>query len=213
MSEKNTTKWVSEEERDTPGWTVKNAITLAIFTAIIFVVMMICTIVSNLLFTPIGAYYAAAGLSALLAGPFYMVMADKINRRGVVFLLCLITGLLFLAIGQIYTFVIYVVFGIIGELCMGGKDAYQKFIQNVLGFFCYMVALSAGGFVPMILFREQYLAWYETVGNADSIAAVISVYGTAPGIAITVGLTAVGTISGCLVGRRILNRHVKKARI
>ncbi|MGL6198695.1 MAG: MptD family putative ECF transporter S component [Lachnospiraceae bacterium] len=197
----------------TNKWSLKDVITLAIFTVIIFVVLMIVMVLSNILLTPVGAYFASPGISALLAGPFYMVMTNKISKRGVVFLICTITGLLFLAVGQVYTFVIYVIFGVIGELCMLGQDAYQKLFRNMAGFLFYMVALSASAFIPMILFRDQFLAWYSTFGTEETISTLIQVYGGPSGILITVALTAAGSILGCMIGQRILNRHVKKARI
>lgn len=203
----------TQQVNDTNRWTLKNVITMAIFTAIIFVIMMIWMMLGNVLFTPVGAYFASAGLSALFAGPFYMVMADKIAKRGVVFSVSLITGLLFLVMGQVYTFAVYALFGILGEACMWGKNTYQSFIRNFIGFSWYMLALSAGGFLPMILFRERFIAWYSTVGNAESVAAMTGVYGTAHGILINIGLTLAGTLLGSLIGRSILNRHVKKARI
>lgn len=92
-------------------WLLKDVITLAIFTVIIFILIMIATIATNVLLTPVGAYFAGPGMAALLAGPFYMVMVNKIEKRGVTFFLSLITGLLFLMMGQVYTFFTYVVFG------------------------------------------------------------------------------------------------------
>jgi energy-coupling factor transport system substrate-specific component len=194
-------------------WTLKNVITLAIFTVIIFILMMLVTIVTNVLFTPVGAYFAGPGAAALLAGPFFMVMVNKIEKRGVTFLLSLITGLLFLVMGQLYTFIVYAVFGLLAELFFITKASYQKLIHNIGAFFIYMLAFSAGGFIPMFLIREQFIAWYQTVGSEESVSAMINVYGTVHGVLITTGITIAGCVAGCLIGRSILNRHVKKARI
>lgn len=204
---------LSMQEKGTNKWTLMNVITLAIFSVIIFVIMTILMIVSNILFTPVGAYFIMPGIAALFAGPFYMVMTNKISKRGVLFFLSLISGLLFLAMGQVYTFVIYIILGVIGELCMWGQNAYQNFGRNLAGFFAYMLALSAGGIVPMLLFRKQYLTWYSSVGNSESLSAMIQVYGTPRGILTTIAITAIGSVIGCVIGRSILTRHVKKARI
>lgn len=200
------------QEKDNK-WTLKNVLTLSIFTVIIYILLMIGMIATNILFTPVGAYFASPGISALLAGPFFMVMVNKTPKRGVTFLLSLISGLLFLLMGQIYTFLIYVIFGILTELCFFGKNAYQKLINNIIAFCLYMLALSGGGFIPMVLIRRQYIEWYETVGNAESVTAMINVYGTLHGVLITIGITIVGCVAGCLIGSSILRRHVKKARI
>ncbi len=194
-------------------WTLKNVVTLSVFTVIIYILLMIGMIATNILLTPVGAYFASPGISALFAGPFFIVMVNKIEKRGVTFLLSLISGLLFLFMGQLYTFLVYVMFGILTELCYLGKNSYHKLVNNFSAFFLYMLALSAGGFIPMILIREQYVEWYKTVGNAESVSAMINVYGTLHGVLITIGITLVGCVAGCLIGFSILSRHVKKARI
>ncbi len=194
-------------------WTLKNVLTLSIFTVIIYILLMISMVATNILFTPVGAYFASPGISALIAGPFFIVMVNKIEKRGAAFLLSLISGFLFLLMGQLYTFLVYVVFGVLAELCFPGKNSYQKLINNMGAFFFYMLALSAGGFIPMVLIREQYVEWYKTVGNQESVSAMINVYGTLSGILITTGLTIAGCVAGCLIGNSILRRHVKKARI
>ncbi len=194
-------------------WTLKNVLTLTIFTVIIYILLMVGMIVTNILFTPVGAYFASPGISALIAGPFFIVMVNTIEKRGVTFLLSLISGLLFLVMGQLYTFIVYVIFGIITEFCFLGKNAYQKLINNIAAFFLYMLALSGGGFIPMVLIRNQFIEWYKTVGNEESVSAMINVYGTLHGVLITIGITIIGCVCGCLIGSSILRRHVKKARI
>lgn len=194
-------------------WSLKNVITLVIFTVIIFILMMLATIVTNVLITPVGAYFAGPGVAALLTGPFYMVMVSKIGKRGVTFFLSLITGLLFLVMGQLYTFITYAIFGMLAELIFLPKGSFHRLIPNLGGFFVYMLAFSAGGFIPMFLIRDQFVAWYQTVGSEESVSAMINVYGTLHGVLITAAITIAGCTAGCYIGRSILDRHVKKARI
>ena len=194
-------------------WTLKNVITLAVFTVIIFIVIMLVTVAANIVLTPIGAYYAGPGIAALLVGPFYMVLATRINKRGVLFFVHLITGLAFLIVGQVYTFGVYAVMGVIGELCMLGRDTYKNFWRNCVGFFIYMFSFSGGGMLPMLLFRESYIAWYNAYSDPTAVELLTKIY-TSPGaIAIIILLTAAGAVLGCLIGRAIVNRHVKKAKI
>lgn len=196
-------------------WSIKNVIMLAVFTVIMLVLSTVATAVMNIVITPVGAYYAAPGVAALLCGPFYMVLADKIAKRGVLFFVCLIPGLVFTLMGQFYSGVVYILFGVIGELCMLGKNAYHSFPRNLLGFFLFSLALSGGGIFPMLFFRGQYLDWYMAYSNGDTAAVqvMIDVYGSAFGIAVCAALTAAGCVAGGLIGRSILNRHVRKARI
>lgn len=197
----------------TGRWTLKNIITLAVFTVIVFLVMMLVTMATNIVLTPVGAYYAGPGIAAILAGPFYMVMATRVSKRGVLFFIHLITALFFLIIGQIYTFGVYAVMGVIGELCMLGKAAYKSFWRNCVGFFIYFLAFSGSAIFPLLLFRESYVAWYSAYSDPAAVEFMTNVYFRPGAIAIILLLTAVGAVLGCLMGRAIVNRHVKKAKI
>lgn len=201
------------EEMHPNRWTLKNVITLAVFTVIIFIVIMLVTMATNIILTPIGAYYAGPGIAAILAGPFYMVLATRVGKRGVLFFVHLITALAFLVIGQIYTFGVYAVLGVIGELCMLGKNAYKSFWRNCIGFFIYMFSLSGGGMLPMLLFRESFIAWYGAYGDPTAVELLTKIYTSPSAIAVIILLTAAGAVFGCLIGRAIVNRHVKKAKI
>lgn len=194
-------------------WTLQNVITLAVFGVIMFGVMILVVGVATIVLTPIGALCIGPGITAFLTGPFYMVIATRINKRGVLFFLHLITALAGLLVGHIYIFIIYVVLGVAGELCMLGKDAYKSFWRNCIGFFIYSFALSGTGILPMLLFRESFISFMNTNSNPDAMEPFITVYTSFSAIAIILVLTAAGAVLGCLLGRRIVNRHVKKAKI
>lgn len=203
----------SAETAHSNRWTLQNVIMLAVFSVIIFIVMMLVAAVTTIVLTPIGALYIGPGIAAFLAGPFYMVIATRINKRGVLFFLHLITALATLIIGHIYAFSVYVVLGVVGELCMLGKDTYKIFWRNCIGFFIYSFALSGTGMLPMLLFRESFISWMNANSNPAGMEPFIIVYTSFSAIAIIIVLTAVGAVLGCLIGRRIVNRHVQKAKI
>lgn len=171
-----------EQAKAQNRWTLKNVVMLAVFAVIMLTLITIVVVVLNIVTTPLGAYYAGPGIAALFCGPFYMVLTDKIAKRGVLFFACLIPGLLFTLMGQFYSGIVYIIMGIIGELCMLGKDAYNSFPRNLLGFFLFMVGFCGGGIFPMIFFRRQYLDWYMTYSNGDTAAVqvMIDVYTGAP---------------------------------
>lgn len=194
-------------------WTLQNVITLAVFGAIMFIVMILVVAAATIVLTPIGALYVGPGIAAFLIGPFYMVVATRINKRGVLFFLHLITALGALIVGHIYVVGVYLVLGVIAELCMLGKDTYKIFWRNCIGFFIYSFAVSGTGILPMLLFRESFISWMNANSNPAGMEPFIKVYTSFSAIAIIIVLTAVGSVLGCLIGRRIVNRHVKKAKI
>jgi energy-coupling factor transport system substrate-specific component len=206
-------------KENTPGaahsnkWTLQNVITLTVFGVIMFIVMMLVIVVASIVLTPIGVLYVGPGITAVLTGSFYMVIATRINKRGVLFFLHLITALAGLLVGHIYVFSIYVLLGVVGELCMLGKDTYKIFWRNCIGFFIYSFAMAGTGILPMLLFRESFISFMNANSNPDGMEPFILVYTSFRAIAIIIVLTAAGAVLGCLIGRRIVNRHVKKAKI
>lgn len=201
------------QEKSSNRWTMRNIITLAIFTFIIVLVINLDSMLLNLLITPLGAYYVVAGVSAIICGPFYMVMVNKIAKPGVFFFTCLLSGLIFLLTGYFISTVIFIIAGVIGEICMLGKDAYKNFNRNLIGYFIYMLGYIGGLLLPMLLFREQYLDWYSQYADSTAVDVMLQFFSSAAGPLTALGIMIVGCIIGGFIGKMILNRHVKKARI
>ena len=201
------------QEKSANKWTINNVVTLAIFTFIIVLLINIDSMLLNLLITPLGAYYVVAGVSAIICGPFYMVMVTKIAKRGVFFLTCLLSGLIFLLTGYFVSTLIFIIAGIIGEICMFGKNTYQSFIRNLIGYYIYMLGYIGGLLLPMLFLRQQYLEWYSQYADAEAVDVMLTFFGSAVGPVTALVIVTVGSVIGALIGRSILNRHVKKARI
>ena len=202
-----------EQEKSNSKWTMKNIITLAIFTFIIVVIINFDSMLLNVIATPLGALYIAAGVSAVICGPFYMVMMNKIAKRGAFFFTCLLSGLLFLLTGYFFSTVIFIVVGVVGEICMLGKNAYHRFSRNMIGYYIYMLGYISGLLLPMLLFRQQYLDWYSSYSDGGSVDVMLQFFDSPSGPLGAPGIMTVGCVIGALIGRFILTRHIKKARI
>lgn len=193
---------------ETKKWKVKDFITLAVFNIIILVIMNISVMVLNLILTPVGAFYAGGIIPGLLGGPFYMVMANRIQKRGILFFSMLLAGIMFGAMGFWYYLVAYLLFGAIGELCMLGKDSYMKPVRNTVGYCLYLIAFGLIGVFPLLFFREQYLAAMEGKNLEQAL-----LYSQPVPLLTSSFITIVSGLLGCLIGNRILKQHVKKAKL
>jgi energy-coupling factor transport system substrate-specific component len=209
----NVTRENAAETARQNRWTLQNIITLTVFSVIIYIGMLLVVIATNIVLTPIGALYAGPGIVPILTGPFYMVIATRINKRGVLFFIHLVAALAIIIVGHIYVFSVYIALGVIAELCMLGKDAYKNFWRNCIGFFVYSFALPGSWILPMLLLREHFISWMSANGNPAGMGIFIKMLSSPGAVAVIVALTAAGAVLGCLIGRRIINRHVKKARI
>ncbi len=189
-------------------WKTKDFITLAIFNIIILVILNVSVMVANLLFTPTGAFYIGGVLPGLVGGPFYLVMANRIGKRGVLFLSMLLAGIMFATMGFVYYLIAFVVLGLIGELAMLGKNSYAKTVRNTIGYCLYTLSFELIGVFPLLFFREQYLA---LMGEKDLEQVLL--YGQPGPLAIASLIIIVCSLGGCLIGTQILKRHVKKAKL
>lgn len=188
-------------------WRIRDFITLAIFNVVMIIIITICPI-----FT-VASYLIVGGVTALLNGPIYMVMSNKIDKRGILFFTALITGLYFMAYGYVYFLVTLAVIGIISELVVWGGDAYKSPVRNAIGYAIFYVGYSLCGVIPLIFFREQYVEVLTKSYSQAALDEMLYYYGTPSIVVIMCAISAAGAIIGCLAGNLLLKKHVKKAKL
>ncbi|AYK05227.1 MULTISPECIES: MptD family putative ECF transporter S component [Brevibacillus] len=188
-------------------WKMRDFITLAIFNVVMLIIMTICPI-----FTVV-SYLVVGGAAALFNGPIYMVMSNKINKRGVLFFTCIITGLYFVAFGYAYYLLTLAVIGIICELILWGGAAYKSTVRNAIGYAIFYVGWSLCGVVPLIFFREQYLAILKKSYSPEQLEAMLYYFDTPSMILIMCTISAIGGLVGCFIGNLLMKKHVKKAKL
>ncbi len=189
-------------------WRISDYITLAIFNAVMLMIILVTGMVAH----PI-AYLIGGGVTALLNGPIYMVMSNKINKRGILFVSSLLTGVFFLAFGFLYFMIILVIVGILCELIMWGNGTYSHPIRNTLGYILFYVGYTLCGVVPLLFFRAEYTQMLEQTYSAAELTSMNSVYGDPSMVLIMCAVTVVGAMGGCYIGNKLLSKHVKKARL
>jgi energy-coupling factor transport system substrate-specific component len=193
-------------------WRGKDFITLAIFNVILIVVTMVVTAVIGLLFPGI-SYMIGYPIGGILTGPIYMVMANRINKRGVLLFTALIFGLFYLVMGLVYYLVVLVIGGIICELSMWGKDTYKSVPRNAVGYSLLYVFYQLSGVLPLVFFREQYLGTLSASYTAEQMDVMLYYYGTPHIVVITCVLAAIGATVGIIIGGAFVKRHIKKAKL
>lgn len=189
-------------------WKMRDYITLTIFNVVMLIVMTI-----NGMFAYPMNYLIGAGIVALINGPIYMVMANKIGKRGVLFFSSLLTGLFFVAFGLVYYLLIFAVVGLLCELVMWGGDSYRRPVRNAAGYSLFYVGYTMCGVVPLVFFREQYVSGLEKKYSPEALADMLYYYETPSMVLIMCAITIAGAVGGCLLGRMLLRKHVKKARL
>lgn len=190
------------------GWKTQDFITLAIFN----VVMIIIITFTGMFAHPL-AYLVGGGVTGLINGPIYMVMSNKIGKRGIFFFSSLITGLYFVAFGFVYFLITLAVVGILCELVMWGSDTYKNPVRNGMGYGLFYAGYSFCGVVPLIFFKDQYLAILEQSYSPEKLSTMLYYYGTPSMVLIMCVVSFTGAFAGCFIGNALLKKHIKKARL
>ena len=140
------------------GLTVKDLVTIGIFTALFFVFELI----GSLPFAPNPAltFYQPFGI-ALLCGPVYLLMVAKVPKRGGIVILGIINGIVWYVLGMHWAMDLgYVVMGIVAEIVAGAKS-YRNIKWNIASFSLFCLG-PAGVFLA---YFADPAAWAETMLN------------------------------------------------
>lgn len=195
------------------GWTTRDILTFVVFNLIIMFLTMAAKVIEDMLLAPQNTFFVGSWLFPLLSTPFYVVMADRIGKRGVLAASILVFGILYTFMGGLYCAPVAVVGAIVGELTMWGKESYHDIKRIVGGYIVYWVTFGLYGTIPYLLFREAYMEQLGAYYEASDIAAMVAQYTELPWILLMMTMFVIGTVVGGLVGSKFLKKHVRKAKI
>ena len=199
--------------RESQRWTTRDILTFVVFNLIIMVVTMVAMMVEDMLLAPQNTFFVGSWLFPLLSTPFYVVMADRIAKRGVLAGSILVFGLLYPFMGGIDCAPVAIVGAVVGELVMWGRGAYHDIRRVILGYIVYWVTFGFYGIMPYLLFRDAYMEQLGTYYEAADVAAMVSQYTELPWILLMMAMFVAGTLAGGAIGARLLKKHVRKAKI
>lgn len=194
-------------------WTTRDVLTFVIFNIIIIAVTMIVKMAEDMVLSPQNTFFVGSWLFPLVATPFYLVMADRIGKRGVLAASILVFGLVYTLMGGLYCAPVAIVGAIVGELAMWGKGAYRNIKRATFGFFIYWVTFGCYGIIPYLLFEDAYTQQLSAYYEAADISAMVAQYTELPWILLMTALFAIGTVVGGFIGAKFLRKHVRKAKI
>ena len=172
-------------------WTTRDVLTFVIFNIVIIVATMVVKLAEDAVLSPQNTFFVGSWLFPLVSTPFYLVMADRIGKRGVLGGSILLFGVLYTFMGGLYCAPVAVVGAVIGEL---------------VRFACY-------GIIPYLLFKDAYMEQLGAYYSASDVAAMVSQYTELPWILLMLAMFAAGTALGAVIGAKFLKKHVRKAKI
>lgn len=194
---------------DKKGLTIKDLVTIGIFTALFFVF----EVIGSLPFSPNPAltFYQPFGI-ALLCGPVFLLMVAKVPKRGVITILGIINGIVWFVLGMHWAMDLgYIIMGIAADL-VAGTQGFKSTKVNIFAYALFCLG-PAGVFVAYFI---NPAAWSSTMLNngvaQEYIDMMTSSAPTGMLPVILLGTLALAVVSG-LVGQKLLKKQFEKAGI
>lgn len=187
----------------------KDLITIGIFSAIYFVINFIFMLMGGI--HPV-LWMLMPGFIAVFAGIPFMLMVAKVQKPGAVFLMGLITALIYFATGQ-FTLVILVAMAstcILSEI-VRGITKYNSFKGNSIAYVIYSLGM-VGSPLPIWLFKKDFLAQIAEQGMPLDVSAVEALSSNAMLIVLIVA-PIIGGIIGAFIAKGLFQKHFVKAGI
>ena len=141
------------------GLTVKDLVTTGIFTALLFVFVL----VGGVFFAtnPVLTFFMPAG-GGLLAGPIYLLLIAKVHKRWSLSIMGIIMGIIWFVTGMHWAFALgYLIMAIVADF-VAGAGQYKSKKLNSLSY----ILFSLGGTGSYIVFFVDPNGWAQTMlGN------------------------------------------------
>ena len=155
------------------GLTVKDLVTTGIFTALLFVFVL----VGGVFFAtnPVLTFFMPAG-GGLLAGPIYLLLIAKVHKRWSLSIMGVIMGIIWFVTGMHWAFALgYMIMAIVADF-VAGAGQYKSKKLNSLSY----ILFSLGGTGSYIVFFVDPNGWAQTMlGNGTEQSYIDTMQATA----------------------------------
>ena len=137
------------------GLTVKDLVTTGIFTALLFVFVL----VGGVFFAtnPVLTFFMPAG-GGLLAGPIYLLLIAKVHKRWSLSIMGVIMGIIWFVTGMHWAFALgYLIMAIVADFVAGAGQYKSKKLNSLISMFAAVIITSAiSAFVGCKMLKKQF---------------------------------------------------------
>lgn len=191
------------------GLTIKDLVTLGIFTAISYIFIMIGG--TPFAINPVLTFYMPLG-GALLSGPVFLLMIAKAPKRYMITIFGIIIGLIFTATGMHWSQGLgYASMAILGDILAGTKQ-YKSIKMNI----CAYISFCIGATGPYIVYTVNPASWINAMLSGGTEQSYLDAMSAATYdyvlVVIIIGTVVIAGLSG-FVGSKMLKKQFEKAGI
>lgn len=189
------------------GLTVKDLITIGLFTAIYFVAFFVVGMIG---FIPVTMPFLPFFIG-IVGGIPILLLVTKTQKFGALSISGIIVCLLMFFTGHPWTIlVIGIPFTILGD-CIMYFGKYRNWGCIVVGYICYSL-WYLGAFAPFYFMRESYFKSIAA-GYGDDYVRTLDNVLSIKMLPIVIVLSILGSVIGVYIAKAALNKHFKRAGI
>ena len=180
------------------GLTVKDLVTTGIFTALLFVFVL----VGGVFFAtnPVLTFFMPAG-GGLLAGPIYLLLIAKVHKRWSLSIMGVIMGIIWFVTGMHWAFALgYLIMAIVADF-VAGAGQYKSKKLNSLSYIVFFV--DPNGWAQTMLGNGTEQSYIDTMQATANTGILIAMFAA---VIITSAISA-------FVGCKMLKKQFEKAGI
>lgn len=185
---------------------LKDIVQVTIFTVVAFILNMAVSTATGMLGTL--SLYIAAGFSSFVVAPPFIIMAKKLQKRGIAFIFFMLLGVFYALSGYWPMLIVNAIAAIVAELIIGNyKNDNRVALAVSAGMF--VISMHAMTFVRL-LGPEKIVEVFSVFTKEQ--AAFMDVFFTPKAMLISIGINIVLVLIAGRFGLYINNKFFKKSK-
>ncbi len=193
-------------------WSVRDVITTVLMSVLLIAIQLIVNMVCMV--NDFVSMVLSVGVTMLLCGPVYFLLISRVHKRFVSLVYMTLLGIVFLLMGNWFLLPYFILVGLICEAILWKRGSYADPGRLTASWTVASLLYNGVNLLPIWFFWDTYYDFAISSGMDQAYIDAYVRYYTTPGwvILILVFTTACGLI-GSLIGRRLIQKHFRKAGI
>lgn len=185
---------------------LKDIVQVTIFTVVAFILNMAVSTATGMLGTL--SLYIAAGFSSFVVAPPFIIMAKKLQKRGIAFIFFMLLGVFYALSGYWPMLIVNAIAAIVAELIIGNYKNDNR-VALALSAGMFVISMHAMTFVRL-LGPEKVVEVFSVFTKEQ--AAFMDAFFTPKAMLISIGINIVLVLIAGRFGLYINNKFFKKSK-
>lgn len=185
---------------------LKDIVQVTIFTVVAFILNMAVSTATGMLGTL--SLYIAAGFSSFVVAPPFIIMAKKLQKRGIAFIFFMLLGVFYALSGYWPMLIVNAIAAIVAELIIGNYKNDNR-VALALSAGMFVISMHAMTFVRL-LGPEKIVEVFSVFTKEQ--AAFMDAFFTPKAMLISIGINIVLVLIAERFGLYINNKFFKKSK-